>query len=122
MTTVLSRFGTHCRALRSAKNLTMGDQARHMGLPVHEISAVECGLRTPSEEYVESFRAWLSLDQEDFNDLKRKIQSNVIDLTRIKSTGKNGRSIRFFRKISNMNPAQIRNFRKPPKPEVKDGG
>jgi hypothetical protein len=100
----------------------MGDQANFMGLSVHEISAVECGIRTPSMQYVETFRQWINLDNDEFADLKRKIQSNVIDLTRVKSTGNNGRSIRLFRKISNMNPSQIREFRKPPGSEAKDGG
>ena len=122
MSTVLSRFGTRCRALRASKNLTMGDQADFMNLSVHEISAVECGLRTPSEQYVQNFRNWMNLDDGEFSDLKRKIRSNVVELTRVKSTGNNGRSIRLFRKISNMNPAQIRDFKKPPGSEAKDGG
>jgi len=99
----------------------MGDQATFMGLPVHEISAVECGIRTPSDQYVESFRRWTNLDDDEFADLKRKVRSNVVELTRVKSAGSNGRSIRLFRKISNMNPAQIRDFKRPGS-EVKDGG
>ena len=122
MNTVLSRFGARCRALRASKNLTMGDQAEFMSLSVHEISAIECGLRVPSEHYVEHFRQWMSLDDGEFTDLKRKIRSNVIELTRAKSTGNRGRSIRLFRKISNMNPAQIRDFKKPPGSEARDGG
>jgi transcriptional regulator with XRE-family HTH domain len=121
MSTVLSRFGKRCRALRASKNLTMGDQAKHMGSSVHEISAIECGIRTPPEAYVESFREWLNLDNDEFADLKRKIKSNVVEMTRVKSTGNNGRSIRLFRKISNMNPAEIRDFKKPPGSEARDG-
>jgi transcriptional regulator with XRE-family HTH domain len=121
MSTVLSRFGKRCRTLRTSKNLTMGDQAKHMGRSVHEISAIECGIRTPSESYVESFRQWMSLDDDEFADLKRKIRSNVVELTRVKSTGINGRSVRLFRKISNMNPAEIRDFKKPPESEARDG-
>ncbi len=122
MSTVLSRFGTRCRALRASKSLTMGDQATHMGCSVHEISAIECGIRTPSESYVDSFRDWMKLDADEFADLKRKIRSNVVELTRVKSTGNNGRSVRLFRKISNMNPAEIRDFKKPPGSEARDGG
>jgi hypothetical protein len=99
----------------------MGDQARHMGCPVHEISAIECGIRTPSESYVESFRQWMNLDDDELTDLKRKIRSNIVELTRVKSTGINGRSVRLFRKISNMNPAEIRDFMKPPGSEARDG-
>ena len=122
MSTVLSRFGVRCRALRTSKKLTMGDQANFMNLSVNEISAIECGLRTPSEKYVESFQKWMKLDDGDLADLKRTIRSNVVELTRVKSTGNQGRSIRLFRKISNMNPAQIRDFKKPPESEAKDGG
>lgn len=122
MSTVLSRFGTRCRAMRASRNLTMGDQALFMSISVHEVSAIECGIRTPSEQYLESFRQWMNIDDDEFADLKKKIRSNVIELTRIKSTGNNGRSIRLFRKLSNMNPAQIRDFKKPPGSEAKDGG
>ena len=122
MSTVLSRFGTRCRALRASKGLTMGDQAIYMGCSVHEISAIECGIRTPSENYIDSFRDWMKLDTDEFADLKRKIRSNIVELTRIKSTGNNGRSIRLFRKISNMNPTEIRDFRRPPGSETRDGG
>jgi hypothetical protein len=100
----------------------MGDQAHFMDVSVHEISAIECGIRTPADHYLESFRRWLNLDDGDYIDLKRKIRSNVVELTRPKSTGINGRSIRLFRKISNMNPAQIRDFKKTPESEAKDGG
>ena len=100
----------------------MGDQAAQLRCSVHEISAIECGIRTPSESYVESFRLWMGLDDDEFADLKRKIKSNVVELTRVKSTGNNGRSIRLFRKISNMNPAEIRDFKKPPESEARDGG
>lgn len=122
MSTVLSRFGARCRALRTSRRLTMGDQADFMGLSVHEISAVECGLQTPTEDYLERFQKWVGFDQSELADLKKTIRSNVVELTRIKSTGNNGRSIRLFRKISNMNPDQIRGFKKPPESEVVDGG
>lgn len=122
MSTVLSRFGARCRALRTSRNLTMGDQANFMGLAVFEISAFECGLRTPTEQYVEQFRRWIGLDDGELADLKKTIRSNIIELSRTKSTGNHGRSIRLFRKISNMNPDQIREFKKPPVSEVKDGG
>ena len=122
MSTVLSRFGARCRALRTSKNLTMGDQATFMSMPVFEISAIECGLRTPTEQYVQNFQKWMKLGDGEFADLKKTIRSNVVELTRVKSTGNTGRSIRLFRKISNMNPAQIRGFKKPPGSEAKDGG
>lgn len=114
MTTVLSRFGQRCRELRLAKGLTMGDQAQHTGSSISEISSIECGLRTPSERYLESFRGWMKLDHDEFRYLKRRIRSNVVELNRIKVLGEKGRSMRLFRKISKMNPDQIRAFNRPP--------
>jgi transcriptional regulator with XRE-family HTH domain len=114
MTTVLSRFGQRCRDLRLAKGVTMGDQAKHIGCLVNEISSIECGTRTPPDSYLESFRSWMKLDDDEFRDLKRRIRSNVIELNRIKTMGEKGRSMRLFRKISKMNPDQIRAFNKPP--------
>jgi transcriptional regulator with XRE-family HTH domain len=122
MTTVLSRFGQRCRDLRAAKGLTMGDQAERIGCSVNEISTIECGSRTPSDEYLESFREWIKLDDDEFRDLKKKIRSNVVELNRIKSMGENGRSMRLFRKISKMNPDQIRAFNKPPDSGARNDG
>jgi transcriptional regulator with XRE-family HTH domain len=122
MTTVLSRFGQRCRDLRSAKDFTMDDQARHIGCSVNEISSIECGSRTPSDSYLESFREWIKLDTEEFRDLKRKIRSNVVELNRVKTLGEKGRSMRLFRKISKMNPNQIRAFNKPPDSGARNDG
>ncbi|UGA46515.1 helix-turn-helix domain-containing protein [Bradyrhizobium quebecense] len=114
MTSVLSRFGQRCRDLRISRGLTMGDQAKHIGCSVNEISLIECGSRTPSEKYLEGFRIWMKLDDEDFQELKKKIRSNVVELNRVKSLGEHGRSMRLFRKISKMNPEEIRAFNRPP--------
>jgi transcriptional regulator with XRE-family HTH domain len=114
MATVLSRFGQRCRDLRVAKSLTMGDQAQFIGCSVSEISLIECGSRTPSETYLDKFRNWTKLEDGEFSDLKRRIRSNVVELNRIKTLGENGRSMRLFRKISKMNPDQIRAFNRPP--------
>jgi transcriptional regulator with XRE-family HTH domain len=114
MTTVLSRFGQRCRELRLAQGMTMGDQAKQIGCSVNEISSIECGSRTPSDNYLQTFRDWMKLDDDEFRDLKRKIRSNVIELNRIKTLGEKGRSMRLFRKISKMNPDQIRAFNRPP--------
>jgi hypothetical protein len=97
-----------------SRGFTMGDQAKHLGCPVSEISLIECGSRTPPDEYLQAFRAWMNMDDEDFRDLKKKIRSNVIELSRIKSLGENGRTMRLFRKISKMNPDEIRAFNRPP--------
>lgn len=122
MTTVLSRFGQRCRDLRLANNFTMGDQARHLDCSVSEISSIECGSRTPSNRYLESFREWMKLEDDEFRDLKKKIRSNVVELNRIKTSGEKGRSMRLFRKISKMNPDQIRAFNKPPDNGARNDG
>jgi transcriptional regulator with XRE-family HTH domain len=122
MTTVLSRFGQRCRDLRLAKGATMGDQAKHIGCLVNEISSIECGARTPPDSYLESFRGWMKLDDDEFRDLKRRIRSNVVELNRIKTLGERGRSMRLFRKISKMNPDQIRAFNKPPDSGARNDG
>ncbi|MGL6062355.1 MAG: helix-turn-helix domain-containing protein [Bradyrhizobium sp.] len=114
MSTVLSRFGQRCRDLRIAKKLTMGDQAKFTGYSVSEISSIECGSRTPPDDYLEKFQKLVALDNDEFRDLKRRIRSNVIELSRIKTLGENGRSMRLFRKISQMNPDQIRAFNRSP--------
>jgi transcriptional regulator with XRE-family HTH domain len=122
MTTVLSRFGQRCRDLRLVRGVTMGDQAKHIGCLVNEISSIECGARTPSDSYLERFRDWMKLDDDEFRDLKRRIRSNVVELNRIKALGEKGRSMRLFRKISKMNPDQIRAFNKPPDSGARNDG
>ena len=120
MTTVLSRFGQRCRDLRLANNYTMGDQATHLGCSVSEISSIECGSRTPSDLYLEGFREWMKLEDDEFRDLKKKIRSNIVELNRVKTSGEKGSSMRLFRKISKMNPDQIRAFNKPPDSGARD--
>jgi len=100
----------------------MGDQARHLDCSVSEISSIECGSRTPSNRYLESFREWMKLEDDEFRDLKKKIRSNVVELNRIKTSGEKGRSMRLFRKISKMNPDQIRAFNKPPDNGARNDG
>jgi hypothetical protein len=60
------------------------------------------------------------LDEDEYRDLKKKIRSNVIELNRVKALGNNSRSMRLFRKISQMNPDEIRDFKKPPEYEVRN--
>src|SRR5436305_13431866 len=112
MASVLSRFGQYCRELRTKKDLTMGDQAQAFGCSVHEISEIECGIKSPSTSYLESLKHWMDLSPQDVADLKRRLRSNVVELHRTKSVGNGGKSIRLFRKISNMAPSEIRGLKK----------
>lgn len=120
MTSVLSRFGHRCRELRLLRGVTMGDQSARLGYSVNRISSIECGALTPPDDYLHSFKDWMKLDEGDFQDLKKTIRSNIVELNRVKGLGEKGRSMRLFRKISQMTPAQIRAFKQPPDNGVKN--
>jgi len=94
----------------------MGDQAVAMKCEVYYVSGVETGKIVPPAEYIEKFRQWLQLDDSQYNALKKRSKSNVIDLRQRFSTSNQSSSIRLFRKISKMDPMQIRRLR----PEVQD--
>jgi transcriptional regulator with XRE-family HTH domain len=110
MANTLTRFGQYCRALRTSRDLTMGDQARAFDCPIHSISSIEAGRETPTDKYIERFRKWLDLDETQYSDLIKRTRSNVVELRRKRSYTNNSTSMRLFRKISKMSPDQIRSF------------
>lgn len=120
MTCALTTFGRHCRELRSTNNQTMGDQAKAFGCEVHYISSIETGRIAPSTEYLDKIRIWLRLDVKEFAALKRRAKPNIINLAPIFSTSNNSSSMRLFRKISQLNPNQIRKFRAKIEGEIED--
>jgi|SRR6185312_3035442 len=61
----LTQFGVKCREYRARYSLTMGDQAKGLGLSAAYISAIERGKRTIPEDYVGKLCEWMSLSQED---------------------------------------------------------
>jgi Zn-dependent peptidase ImmA (M78 family)/transcriptional regulator with XRE-family HTH domain len=61
----LTQFGTKCREFRSRYNLTMGDQAKGLGLSVAYISAIERGKRPVPEDYPRHLSEWMSLPEQD---------------------------------------------------------
>jgi hypothetical protein len=122
MTNALTRFGQHCRHLRSSQDKTMGDQAEAFGCAIHFISSIETGKVPLPENYVERFRDWLNLSADQYRDLVKRRHNNVINLQIVRFTRDNSKSMRLFRKISKMSPGQIRNFRKKPQGEAKDDG
>jgi hypothetical protein len=86
----------------------MGDQAKAFGCEVHLISAIEMGKAAPTAEYIDKFRLWLNLNDSQYKSLLRRSKNNVIELHQRFSGTDQSSSMRLFRKISNMKPAQIR--------------
>jgi transcriptional regulator with XRE-family HTH domain len=112
MTGALTKFGTLCRSLRIKNNQSMGDQARALQCEVHYISSIETGTLAPPEDYIEKFRAWLGISDAEYALLLKRGKSNVVGFDVTFSTRNNSRSMRLFRKISILDPNQIRAFRK----------
>jgi hypothetical protein len=119
MTSALTRFGKHCRDLRSVHGKTMGDQADALGCAVHFISEIESGKIAANDKYVCKFRDWLGLSDQQYRDLMKKRGSDVIQFPPVKFIRNNSNSMRLFRKISKMNPSEIRGF---PKSEAQEDG
>ena len=90
----------------------MGDQARALQCRVDYISAIESGREIPSEDYIGKFRAWLGVSEAEHALLLKRGKSNVVALNPGFSTRNNSSSMRLFRKISTLDPNQIRAFRK----------
>lgn len=61
----LSQFGIRCREFRSRFSLTMGDQAKGLGISVAYISAIERGKRAVPEDYPLQVAQWMSLSEKD---------------------------------------------------------
>jgi transcriptional regulator with XRE-family HTH domain len=120
MASALSRFGHHCRGLRTSCGKDMGAQAEALGCEVHEISSIETGRIAPSGEYLEKFRRWLNLNDRQFDELKKRAHNNVIDFRTRGSVTNNSTAMRLFRRISKMRSNQIRRYRKKIDDEVHD--
>jgi transcriptional regulator with XRE-family HTH domain len=61
----LTQFGTKCREFRIRHNLSMGDQAKGLGISVAYISAIERGKRPVPEDYPLEVAQWMSLSEKD---------------------------------------------------------
>jgi hypothetical protein len=112
MASALTRFGQICREIRASHHKNMGDQAEALGCEVHHISAIEMGKIAASDQYVEKLRMWLNLTDQQYGELQRRRRSNVIAFPTRHSGSNNSSSMRLFRRISKMDPMEIRNFRK----------
>jgi transcriptional regulator with XRE-family HTH domain len=118
MACALTRFGQHCRELRSRRSMTIGDQAEAFGTEPHQISAIETGSLPPPPHYSQKLIEWLGLDEQEQRELVRKIDSNVVAFPRQTPGGDKTSAMRLFRKISKMDPNEIRRFSKKPPPEA----
>jgi transcriptional regulator with XRE-family HTH domain len=123
MASALTRFGQHCRGLRSHRGMTLGDQAEALGCEPSEISSIEMGVSPLPANYSQRLVDWLNLNESEQRDLLKKVETNVVAFPRRTSTGGDKTSsMRLFRKISRMRPNEIRSFGKPPPPENKNDG
>jgi len=100
--------------------MTIGDQADAFGAEPHEISAIETGKLPIPPLYSQKLVQWLNLNEQEQRELRRKTDNNVVTFPRHVAAGDKTSAMRLFRRISKMNPNQIRNFGKKPPPEVKD--
>lgn len=112
MASALTRFGHHCRGLRTACGKDMGAQAEALGCAVYEISSIETGRIAPSTEYLAKLGKWLNLNDRQYDELVKRARSNVIDFRTRGSFSNNSSSMRLFRRISRMGSNQIRRYRK----------
>jgi transcriptional regulator with XRE-family HTH domain len=90
--------------------MTMGDQADALGCSITYISSIETGRLSPSEEYLQKFSHWLDLSPQEHRALLGRTRNNVISFPKFITN--NSASMRLFRKISKMNPCDIRKFKK----------
>jgi hypothetical protein len=102
--------------------MTIGDQADALGAQPYEISEIETGKTPIPPRYSQKMIEWLRLNDQEQRELLKRIDSNVVAFPRQKAGGDKTSAMRLFRKISKMNPTEIRNFGTKPPPEVKNDG
>jgi transcriptional regulator with XRE-family HTH domain len=120
MTTALTRFGSLCRAFRSSRDRTMGEQAAALGCAIYQISDLETGRAQPTNDYIDSLSHWLNLEASECLALKKRSKSNVVSLRNARSFSNNSNSMRLFRRISRMDSTEIRRFRTKIQDEAKN--
>lgn len=68
----MTPFGKHLRDLRAARNLTLKEMARDLGVSAAYLSALEHGNRgRPSSGFVQQISAYFNLAWDDVDELKR---------------------------------------------------
>ena len=85
----------------------MAAQAEALGHDVTDISAFETGNRAPPPEYIQQLCSWLGVPGEQRAEFEKRVprSASVIEFPRKRETSS---SVRMFRKVSKMTPAQIR--------------
>jgi hypothetical protein len=111
MANALTKFGQRCRDSRGLHGKSIGDQADAFGYQPFEISEIETGKKAIPPDFAKKFVDWLGLTAVEGQDLVRRIDNNVIAFPHPKG-GNNSKSMRLFRKISKMNPNEIRGIKK----------
>src|SRR6187200_257965 len=111
MTNALNRFGTFCREARAKQELTMAAQAEALGHDVVDISAIESGKVIPTGQYVQQFCEWLKIPSAKRAEFEKRVPQNatIIAFPRRKDGSS---TVRMFRKVSKMSPAEIRKLGK----------
>jgi transcriptional regulator with XRE-family HTH domain len=112
MTSALTRFGEHCRDLRRFRGKNMLNHAEALGIPVHQISSIETGLISPTDDYLRNLARWLDLNERERQELRKRIPitNNVISFPDKTTVAEKTKTMRLFRKISKMKPREIRRF------------
>ena len=111
-TGALTEFGERCRALRTARDRLMADQARAMGVSSAFISAVETGGKAIPADYVDRIVAWLTLTRQEHSALREAADASA-KVVKVRPT--NGASakmvVELAASIERLTPRQIRQVR-----------
>jgi transcriptional regulator with XRE-family HTH domain len=111
MTNALSRFGSYCRDIRSARGQTMARQGEALGHQIADISAIETGRKVPSTAYIEQLCNWLNLSPEERAEVTRRIPRNEVVIA-FPRKREGSSTVKLFRKVSKMTPREIRALQK----------
>jgi transcriptional regulator with XRE-family HTH domain len=91
----------------------MLDHAEALGLPVHQISGIETGQISTTDDYLRKLADWLGLNEREMQELRKRVPvpNNVISFRGKTAVAEKTTTMRLFRKISKMKPREIRRFR-----------
>jgi Zn-dependent peptidase ImmA (M78 family) len=108
----LTQFGTKCREFRIRYNITMGDQAKGLGLSAAYISAIERGKRPVPEDFPDRVCEWMSLSEQDSRIL-REIASGERTVVKVfpKSGDRALLAEDFARDLNGLSPEAVRQLR-----------
>jgi transcriptional regulator with XRE-family HTH domain len=108
----LTQFGIKCREFRARYDLTMGDQAKGLGLSAAYISAIERGKRPIPEDYPQNLSEWMSLSERESRILREMASA---ERTVVKVFPKNRESALlaedFARDLDGLSPEAVRQLR-----------